>query len=107
MMEKSRAMLVLTNVPDAESARAIASTLVDGRLAACVNCLPGVTSFYRWQGTIEEATEMTLLIKTRQERYAEVEGAIRRLHPYDVPEIIGFEIGQGLPEYLQWIGQET
>lgn len=100
-------ILVLTNVPDADVARAIASKLVEERLAACVNCLPGVTSFYRWQGAIEEASEITLLIKTRQGCYADAEALIQKLHPYDLPEIIGIPIRQGLPAYLQWIEQDT
>ena len=100
-------MLVLTNVPDGDVARSIASTLVEQRLAACVNCMPNVTSFYRWQGAVEQATEITLLIKTRKECYADVEAMIRRLHPYELPEIVGMEIQQGLDAYLQWIAQET
>jgi periplasmic divalent cation tolerance protein len=107
MTGSSQAMLVLTNVPDADAARTIGCTLVEERLAACVNCLPNVTSFYRWQGALEEATEITLLIKTRPERYAEVEAMIRQLHPYELPEIIGFDLDQGLPDYLRWIAQET
>lgn len=107
MSANKQAMLVLTNVPDLDSARKIGRRLVEERLAACVNCLPGVTSFYRWQGATEEAAEMTLLIKTRRERYAEVETVIRQLHPYELPEIVGLVLDQGLPDYLRWIEQET
>lgn len=100
-------ILVLTNVPDAEAARAIGRGLVENRLAACVNCLPQVNSIYRWQDAIEEASEVTLLIKTSRERYAEVETLIRRLHPYELPEILALAIDQGWPDYLNWIEQEV
>jgi periplasmic divalent cation tolerance protein len=102
-----QALLVLTNVPDAAIATKIARQLVEQRLAACVNVLPQVQSFYRWQGMIEEAGELTLLIKTTQARYNELEAAIKALHPYDLPEVIAMPIVQGLPHYLDWIVQET
>jgi periplasmic divalent cation tolerance protein len=102
-----QALLVLTNVPDAAIATRIARQLIEQRLAACVNVLPQVQSIYRWQGMIEEAGELTLLIKTTQARYAELEAAIKALHPYDLPEVIAMPIVQGLPRYLDWIEQET
>ncbi|MGV3743059.1 MAG: divalent-cation tolerance protein CutA [Burkholderiaceae bacterium] len=100
-------ILMLTNVPDAETARKIAHGLVESRLAACVNCLPQVASVYRWQGAIEEASEIMLLIKTTAEKYAEAEALIEVLHPYELPEIIAFAMDQGLPAYLKWIEQEV
>jgi periplasmic divalent cation tolerance protein len=102
-----QALLVLTNVPDAPSAQMLAHHLVEKRLAACVNRLPAVQSVYRWQGQIEEATEVTLLIKTTHARYAELEAAIKSLHPYQTPEIIAINIVDGLSEYIGWIEQET
>jgi periplasmic divalent cation tolerance protein len=102
-----QALLVLTNVPDATIATTIARRLVELRVAACVNILPQVQSIYRWQGMIEEAGELSLLIKTTQARYAELEAAIKALHPYDVPEIIAMPIVQGMPTYLNWIIAET
>src|SRR4051812_43925062 len=101
------ALLVLTNVPDMPVAQAIAQRLVEGRLAACVNILPAVQSVYQWQGAVEQAVEVTLLIKTQQARYGDVEAAIRAAHPYQVPEIIALPIVSGLPQYLEWITQET
>ena len=95
--------LVLCNCPDEAIARQIARLLVDQRLAACVNWLPGVRSVYRWQQNIEEATEVTLLIKTSQARYAAVEQAIQQAHPFAVPEILAVDISNGLPAYLQWL----
>ncbi len=100
-------MLILTNVPDTETARAIGRSLVESRLAACVNCLPQVNSIYRWQGAIEEASEIMLLIKTAVERYAEAEALIKALHPYELPEIVAFRMDRGLPAYLKWIEQEV
>lgn len=100
-------LLVLTNMPDAASADRLARSLVDTGLAACVNCLPGVRSVYRWQGAVEEAEETTLLIKTVQGRYAALETAIRQAHPYEVPEIIAFAPSAGWQPYLAWIAQET
>jgi periplasmic divalent cation tolerance protein len=102
-----QALLVLTNVPDVTTAKAIARQLVERRLAACVNILSGVQSVYQWQGAIEEADEVTLLVKTVQGRYAELEVAIKAAHPYQVPEIIALPITAGLPQYLDWITQET
>lgn len=100
-------LLVLVNVSDDAVAHAIGRSLVEQRLAACVNLLPAVRSLYQWQGKIEEATEITMLIKTTQARYAELEAAIKACHPYDVPEIIALPIVAGLPEYLGWIATET
>jgi periplasmic divalent cation tolerance protein len=102
-----QAILVLTNVPDAELARSLAAALVEQRLAACVNILPAVQSIYRWQGVIEQASEITLLIKSTQARYRELQEAIVRLHPYDVPEVIAIPLSAGLPSYLGWIAAET
>lgn len=100
-------LLVLTNVPDAALARALAQQLVEQRLAACVNILPAVQSIYQWQGAVEQADEITLLIKTEQARYAQLEAAIKAMHPYHVPEIIALPIVAGLPAYLDWIANET
>jgi periplasmic divalent cation tolerance protein len=100
-------LIVMTNLPNAQAAEAIASTLVKSRLAACVNLLPAVQSVYRWQGKVERATEVTLLIKTTQRHYAALEAAIRAAHPYELPEVIALPVTTGLPSYLQWIITET
>ena len=102
-----QALLVLTNAPDLECAQLIARTLVEARLAACVNLLPAVRSIYRWQGQIEEATEIALLIKTTSQQVDSLQRAIVKLHPYDVPEIIATPIVAGYAPYLQWIATET
>lgn len=98
---------VVTNLPDSESAFNLARQLVHLRLAACVNVLAPVTSFYRWEGAEEQATEYPLLIKTTEARYGELERAIRERHPYTVPEIIAWPVAYGLAAYLEWVEQES
>ena len=98
---------VLTNLPDSESAFNLARELVRRRVAACVNVLPAATSFYRWQGNPEEAAEHPVLVKTTQDRYADLEAAIRELHPYDLPEIIALPVTAGFAEYLDWVERES
>lgn len=100
-------LLVFANCPDADCAEAIAAALVEARLAACVNVLAPVRSVYRWQGAIERADEVPLLIKTTAARYAALEAAIRARHPYAVPEIVAVPIDRGLPAYLRWLADET
>ena len=101
------ALIVLTNVPDAPTAHDLARRLLEQKLAACVNIQPGVESLYRWQGAIEQATEVSLVIKTTQGRYTELQAAIKAAHPYQVPEIIALPIVAGWPPYLEWIAAET
>ena len=100
-------LLVITNCPDEETANAIALALVEAKLAACVNILPRVQSIYRWQGVVESAAEIPLLIKSTAANYPVLEAAIRQRHPYELPEIIALPITQGLPAYLNWLGAET
>lgn len=98
-----RALLIVTNLPDADSARALANELIGLRLAACVNILAPCVSVYRWQGEVEAATEVPLLIKTTPARYPALEAAIRARHPYELPEIVAVPVTQGLPGYLDWL----
>lgn len=100
-------LLILCTCPDAESAAAIARTLVGERLAACVNRVPGLTSVYRWRGEIHEDNEVLLLIKTRRERFEALRARLVALHPYDVPEVIALEIAAGHAPYLEWLRTET
>jgi periplasmic divalent cation tolerance protein len=100
-------IVVLTNLPDSESAFNLARELVQLRLAACANVLSPATSFYRWDGRDEQATEHPVLIKTTRERYADLERAIRERHPYDLPEIIAWPIENGLAAYLDWVEREV
>ncbi len=99
--------IVLTTAGSEEEARKIAHTLVDRRLAACVNIVPQVESVYRWEGKVESAREWLLLIKTAAEKFAAVRDAIRELHSYDLPECIALNVDDGFTEYLQWIGDSV
>ena len=101
------ALIVLTNAPDRAIAEKIARALVDQKLAACVNILAGAQSIYRWDGVVETAEEVPLLIKTRADIYSEVEAAIKELHPYELPEIVALPVAQGSREYLEWLNSAT
>jgi periplasmic divalent cation tolerance protein len=100
-------LLVITNLPDAQSAAKLAQQIVQSRSAACVNQLAPCTSTYRWQDKIETATEVTLLIKTTRAAYPHLEKLISMAHPYELPEIIAVPLTTGLPAYLSWIDSET
>lgn len=95
--------LVLCTCPDRPSAETLAHSLIQQHLAACVNILPGVQSIYRWEGQIEQASELLLLIKTEQSAYPALQSQIRQLHPYRTPEIIALPIQAGFIDYLQWV----
>lgn len=101
--ESSHYGLVLSTCPDAETAEAIATALVEQRVAACVNVVPGLRSFYWWAGRVESDAEQLLIVKTHRSRYPEVERTIRARHPYELPEVVYVPIGAGLSEYLDWI----
>ena len=102
-----KAILVMTNLPDHESAVTLGQALIEQRLAACVNILAPCTSIYHWGGKTETTNEIPLLIKTQHKLYLALEQAIKQFHPYDIPEIIALPVTQGLPAYLNWIAAET
>ena len=106
-MSAQEVLLVITNLPDRASAERIAEALVSHGEAACVNVLAECKSVYRWQGKIEHASEVPLLIKTTREAYPQLESTLRNMHNYELPEIIALPINTGLPEYLKWVIQET
>jgi periplasmic divalent cation tolerance protein len=103
----SDVLLVLSNAPDRATAERIAGELVVSHAAACVNVLAECSSIYRWEGKIEHATEVPLLIKTTTDAYPRLEAELRKLHPYEVPEIIAIPVTAGLPTYLDWVKTET
>jgi periplasmic divalent cation tolerance protein len=95
--------LILTTMPDDDRADALARTLVDERLAACVNVHAPMTSTYRWKGTVEREAERQLWIKTTRARVTDVQQRIRTLHPYELPEFLVVEIDAGSSEYAAWV----
>jgi periplasmic divalent cation tolerance protein len=99
--------IVLTTTGSEEEARKIARHLVEGRMAACVNIVPHVTSIYRWKENIEEAGEWLLLVKTTAAAFEKVSQAIAELHSYDLPECVCLTIEDGSPNYLRWITESV
>ena len=98
---------VVTTTERQEDAEAIARRLIEERLAACVQIVGPITSTYRWQGKIETSREWQCWAKSRRELYEKIEAAIRRLHPYEVPEILAVAILAGSPGYLAWLDEEV
>jgi len=100
-------VVLLCTCADEAEGRRLAEALVEARLAACVNLLPGVQSVYRWEGKLEAAREVLLLIKSTAARFEELRARITELHSYDTPEIIALPIAAGSGKYLDWIRRET
>ena len=101
------AVVVLCTVGDQQDALRLGSAVVEERLAACVNILPAVQSIYRWQGEVERATEILLLMKTTQQGFAALRDRLEELHPYETPEIIALPIVDGLGNYLGWMREQV
>lgn len=102
-----QSFVTLCTVPDSDTANAIAKSLVMLKLAACVNVLPGVTSYYEWKGKIEQSGEVLLVIKSNIDKLDELTEFISEQHPYDVPEIVHLNINSGFEPYLDWITTQT
>jgi periplasmic divalent cation tolerance protein len=100
-------MIVLTTCGNDDDARALAHALVERRAAACVNAVSNVASTYRWKGEIQQDRETLLIIKTTAEQLGEVEGAIRELSKYEVPELIALPIAAGGADYLAWLRESV
>ncbi|PKO25501.1 MAG: divalent-cation tolerance protein CutA [Betaproteobacteria bacterium HGW-Betaproteobacteria-8] len=100
-------ILVMTHLPDRDSAKRLAEHLIGQRLVACVNIMPACTSIYHWQGKIESAAEVPMQMKSTLAQYPAIEMAIRQLHPYELPEITHVHLDGGEQAYIQWIQQET
>ncbi len=101
------AILLITTSPNHQISEKIASTLLNHRLAACINIIPGIQSKYWWHGKIESADEEILIIKSKESLLEKVSDALRATHPYEVPELISFKPEYVEPGYLQWLEQET
>ena len=100
-------VVILTTFPVDRDVEQFAKTLVEERLAACVNILPPMRSIYRWKGAIEDAEERQLLIKTNTDRAHDLETRIKALHPYDVPEFLVISVLDGSRDYLSWVSENT
>lgn len=100
-------IVILCAVPEDFDAESLAGALLAESLAACVQVGSPITSIYRWKGAVEASRERLILIKTRAELFAQVEAAIRALHPYEVPEIIALPVSEGNAPYLAWLAAET
>ncbi|HET6725118.1 MAG TPA: divalent-cation tolerance protein CutA [Gammaproteobacteria bacterium] len=98
---------ILCTCPDTACGASIAKALIDERLAACANLLPGVRSFYRWDGAVQDDSETLLVIKTTAARFNAVEALVRKNHPYDLPELVALPIVAGSTAYLDWVRGEV
>ena len=103
MTNPSDALIVMTTAGSAEEAAKIARSLVEERLAACVNVVPAIRSFYRWQGEIVDEAEVLLVVKSSRARFAALEQRICELHSYDVPEVLAIDVAAGSARYLDWL----
>src|SRR5262249_33219516 len=99
--------IVLSTLGSKSEATDLARTLVERKLAACVNLVDPIESIYRWKGEVQSSQEVLLIIKTTDEGFAAVRDAIRELHPYELPECVSLPIDQGSPAYLAWIGENV
>lgn len=100
-------LICFCTCPDAGSAAHLADTLVDERLAACVNIVPGLRSVYRWQGEVERSDEVLLLIKTTRARLPALSARVLELHPHELPEVVAVEVAGGLSAYLDWVAEQA
>ncbi len=100
-------VIVLTTVGGADEARTIGRTLIEERLAGCVNLLPEMTSIYRWQGAVQEDREYQLVIKTTRARLDALRTRVHELHSYELPEFLVLAVASGSPGYVQWLGEST
>lgn len=106
-MNETDYVIVMTTLPGDADVATFAHTLVEARLAACVNLLPSMESVYRWEGKVEQERERQLVIKTSRGTLVALWERVRELHPYDVPEFIVLPIVGGHDAYLRWVGEST
>ena len=99
--------VVLVTAPDEATASRLARTLVEERLVACANLVPGIRSIYRWEGVVQDDSEWLLILKTRRDRSAELAARVSELHPYELPEVIALAAAGGSVPYLAWVAQES
>jgi periplasmic divalent cation tolerance protein len=102
-----KSIVVLITAPSAEEAAKIAKALVEERLAACANIVRDIRSVFRWEGKIEDDSEVLIVLKTREALFEDLEKRVRELHSYSVPEVIALPIVKGSEAYLKWLEEET
>ena len=100
-------LVVFCTCPDEKTARALAAGLLEEKLAACVNVLPGIRSIYRWQDEVKDDSEVLMVVKTTQPNLERLTQWLEHHHPYDLPEVIALPVSGGSPGYLDWVAQET
>lgn len=100
-------IVVFTTCGSEEEARKLATALIEKHIAACVNISPPVTSVYRWKGSVEQAQEWLLIIKSRRERFEELRVVLESAHSYELPEVLAIQVVDGSPNYLEWVEEET
>jgi periplasmic divalent cation tolerance protein len=106
-MHNGDEIVILCTVPNADVGEVVARVLVENKLAACVNIIPGLVSVYTWKGDVCRDSELLCVIKSRRDLFERIESAIKRVHPYEVPEIIALPIVMGHAPYLSWIHDVT
>jgi periplasmic divalent cation tolerance protein len=99
-------IVVLSNCGSAEEAHRVARALVEARLAACVNIVPGVRSIYHWQGSVQEDSEWMLIIKSTRPLFEQLAAELRKIHSYEVPEVLAIPVVAGDEAYLEWLNRE-
>lgn len=99
--------VVLVTAPDLDTAARLGRALVEERLAACVNLVPGLRSIYRWEGALHDDAEVLLLVKTRTDRLEALSARVKELHPYALPEVLALPASGGSPAYLEWLRTES
>ncbi len=104
---ESQVVAVLTTAPSAEAADRIGTALVEERLAACANLVPGVSSVFRWNGQVSREAEILVVLKTTAARLGDLRRRLVELHPYEVPEVIAVDVREGHPPYLDWVRDEV
>lgn len=107
MSDRNKFVLFFVTAPDGECAAALARKLLEERLVACVNIVPGLRSLFWWEGEVQVSDEVLMLLKARRADIDVVTERVRGLHPYELPEVIAAEISGGLQAYLDWLGVET
>ena len=107
MVNANEALVILCTAPNSDVGATLARGLVEAKLAACVNLIAGVRSFYRWKDAIEDEGEVQLVVKTRADRFEAVRAWIEAEHPYDTPEILALPVSHGSEAYLSWSGEQV